>query len=73
MRHGRLALAGALICFLVFFANVALGAAGQAAPMGDVTEMLVLFAASILFVIGVLIREAEAGAGKGAAEPNQDH
>lgn len=62
-RHGRPALMGALICFLAFFANVAMGAAGVGAPLGDVAEMLTLFAAALLFVIGVLAREAEA-AGK---------
>lgn len=55
----RLALAGALLLFLLFFANVATGAAGMQVFLGDVTEMLVLFASCTLFVIGVLIREAK--------------
>ncbi len=72
LRHGRTVLAGALICFLAFFGNVALGAAGRGAPLGDIAEMLTLFAASLLFVAGVLIREAEAAARNGSDEPNKD-
>lgn len=44
--------------FLVFAANVAMGAFANAAFMGDVAEMLVLFLATILFVIAILRREA---------------
>jgi len=57
---GRLPLIGALICFLAFFGNVTLGAAGLGAPLGDVAEMLTLFLACLLFVAGVLQREAAA-------------
>ncbi|RLK11120.1 hypothetical protein [Ruegeria conchae] len=45
--------------FIVFFANVALGAFGGGAFLGDVGEMLVLFAASILFVVAILKQEAD--------------
>lgn len=55
---GTPALLGALVCFVVFFANVALGAAGLQVLLGDVAEMLTLFASAILFVVGVLAREA---------------
>ena len=55
---GRPALLGALACFVVFFGNVSMGAAGLGAPLGDVAEMLTLFAAAVLFVAGVLVREA---------------
>lgn len=48
-----------LIVFAVFFANVALGAFANAAVLGDVGEMLVLFAAAILFVIAILKKEAD--------------
>ena len=58
IREGRIALAGALICFVVFFANVAAGAAGYGVFFGDVAEMLALFAAVLLFVAGVLMLEA---------------
>lgn len=44
--------------FAVFAANVALGASGSTQYLGDVGEMLVLFAASIAFVIATLKREA---------------
>ena len=58
---GGPALIGALLCFLFFFGNVALGAAGAGVILGDVAEMMTLFAASILFVVGVLAREAAEG------------
>ena len=63
-RTGTPSLIGALICFLGFFGNVALGAAGLGAVLGDVAEMLMLFAAAVLFVIGVLAREAAARDGE---------
>ena len=58
--RGGVPLIGALLLFLLFFGNVSAGAAGLGAPLGDVAEMLMLFASTILFVIGVLIREAAA-------------
>ncbi len=58
---GGPALFGALLCFLAFFGNVALGAAWHEAVLGDLAEMLTLFAAAILFVAGVLAREAAEG------------
>lgn len=48
-----------LIVFLVYFANVAAGAFWDRVVFGDVGEMLVLFAASILFVIAILKKEAD--------------
>lgn len=45
--------------FVVYFANVALGAFTDSAFLGDVGEMLVLFAASLLFVITILQKEAD--------------
>ncbi len=48
-----------LTVFIVYFANVALGAYTRNPFLGDVGEMLVLFAASILFVIAILKKEAE--------------
>lgn len=59
-RHGRPALFGALICFVIYFSNVAFGAAGRGVFLGDLGEMLLLFAAAVLFVAGTLTREAEA-------------
>lgn len=58
-------LAASIIVFGVFFANVALGAFGGGAFLGDVGEMLVLFAASILFVVAILKREAAETGKKG--------
>lgn len=54
----RLTLTGALLCFAIFFANVALGAAGKGAFLGDVSEMLLLLLSAVLFVAGALAREA---------------
>ena len=52
-------LAASIIVFIIYFTNVALGAFANAAVLGDVGEMLVLFAASILFVIAILKKEAD--------------
>lgn len=52
-------LAASLIVFVIYFANVALGAFAGSAFLGDVQEMLVLFAASILFVVAILKKEAD--------------
>ncbi len=47
------------IVFAVFFLNVALGAFADSAFLGDVGEMLVLFSASVLFVVAILKKEAD--------------
>ncbi|SDW22341.1 hypothetical protein SAMN05444358_101256 [Ruegeria halocynthiae] len=47
----------AVALFAVFVVNVALGALSSSPFLGDVGEMLVLFAASIFFVVAVLRRE----------------
>ncbi|WP_120498995.1 hypothetical protein [Roseovarius sp. EL26] len=52
-------LAASLAVFIVYFTNVALGAFAGSAFLGDVGEMLVLFAASILFVVAILKKEAD--------------
>ena len=51
-------LIASLIVFAIYFGNVALGAFGGAAFLGDVGEMLVLGVAAILFVVAILQREA---------------
>ncbi|MEL6282136.1 MAG: hypothetical protein AAFQ73_05210 [Pseudomonadota bacterium] len=61
---GRLPLLCALICFSAFFGNVAMGAAGQQVFLGDIAEMLTLFLSALLFVVGVLKREADAAQDK---------
>jgi len=43
----------------VFFSNVALGAFADSAFLGDIGEMLVLFLASLLFVVAILKKEAD--------------
>lgn len=55
--HGRLALIGCLVLLAVFGANIASGKINNELFMSDVGEALTLFAASILFVIGVVRRE----------------
>jgi hypothetical protein len=52
-------LAASIVVFVVYFANVALGALAGSAVLSDVGEMLVLFAASILFVVAILQKEAD--------------
>ena len=58
IRYGRMLLIAALLFFLVFFGSVAMGAAGFGPVFNDVTEMLTLLVAVLLFVAGVLILEA---------------
>ncbi|NCO16008.1 MAG: hypothetical protein COY86_04495 [Rhodobacterales bacterium CG_4_10_14_0_8_um_filter_70_9] len=57
-RLAAASLALALIAFVVFFTNVAFGAARKGVFLGDVAEMAILLTAAVLFVIGVLAREA---------------
>ena len=52
-------LAGSIAVFVVYFANVALGAFAGSAFLGVVGEMVVLFAAAILFVVAILQKEAD--------------
>ena len=59
-----MALGLAAVLFAVFVANVVLGAMSGAKFLGDVSEMLVLFAASIAFVASILRREVAAKATK---------
>jgi hypothetical protein len=54
------AFALAALLFAVFVASVLGGAFGLGFRLGDVPEMLTLFAAVICFVIGILGREAAA-------------
>lgn len=54
-----MAMAIAIVLFLVFIANVASGALANAGFLTDVQEMLLLFAASIAFVVVILKREAD--------------
>ena len=51
-----LAISGAI--FAIFVANVLMGALARAPFLGDVGEMLTLFAASVAFVVAILMREA---------------
>ena len=52
-------LLGSILLFAVFATNVALGASTGSPFLGDVGEMLVLFAASALFVVAILKKEAD--------------
>ena len=51
-------LTAAVALFVVFALNVVAGALGRTPFLGDVGEMLLLFAASVAFVVAVLRREA---------------
>lgn len=59
----RLAGIASFAAFAAFFANVASGALLRASFLSDMTEMLLLCAASALFVVLILIREKLAGKG----------
>jgi hypothetical protein len=59
-RNGTGLLLIALVIFLIYFGNVALGAADQSRFLTDVMEMLTLLLSVIFFVAGVLIKEANA-------------
>ncbi|AZV78917.1 hypothetical protein EBB79_14255 [Parasedimentitalea marina] len=50
-------LALALLLFAVFGSNVILGSMGMGVFLGDVSEMLILLAASIIFVAAILKKE----------------
>lgn len=52
-------LAASIVVFVIYFANVALGAFAGIVFFGDVGEMLVLFGAVILFVVAILQKEAD--------------
>ncbi|MCE8009021.1 hypothetical protein [Aestuariivita sp.] len=49
----------AILCVCAFTANVIVGAVGDAPLVGNVAEMLILFAAAIAFSAGILQREAQ--------------
>ena len=53
-----MALALAVAIFAVFAANVVLSSFGGTPFLGDIGEMLTLFAASVAFVAAILKREA---------------
>lgn len=71
--RARKAFAGAAACFALFCANVAAGALGEGAFLRDLYEMLILLAAVLLFVVGILAREAAAVRTKqaGLAQPDK--
>lgn len=50
-------LKSSLFVFIIFFLNVALGAFADASFLGDVGEMMVLFSASVMFVVAILKQE----------------
>ena len=50
----------AVVFFGLYVANVFLGALARNAFMGDVSEMIVLFLASIAFTVAILKRETDA-------------
>ena len=61
---GTTALALALILFVGFFANVLVGAVGNGEVLDDVEQMILLLVSATAFVVGILVREAEARYGE---------
>lgn len=59
----------AAILLAAFIANVILGASSNSAILGNVGEMLLLLTASIVFVVGILKKEADVKAEAAKAEP----
>ena len=57
-KNGTTAFALALLFFAVFAIDVAMGAFRVGAFLNDVSEMLMLFAAVVCFVVGILARAA---------------
>ncbi|MEL6234695.1 MAG: hypothetical protein AAFR46_09820 [Pseudomonadota bacterium] len=57
-----MALIAAAALFVVFLANILIGASGGTAFLNDVGEMLVLFGATLCFVVLILQQEATASA-----------
>lgn len=57
-KNGTSAFALALLLFAVFAINVAMGALRAGVFLNDVSEMLMLFAAVICFVVGIIARAA---------------
>jgi hypothetical protein len=60
----------ALMLFLAFTVNVAIGAISDGPIVGNVGELLMLLAASVSFVVGILQEETKAK--KGAQSPDTD-
>lgn len=58
-KSGRLPVTAAIVLFVIYFSNVALGATGSKPVLGDIAEMLTLLASAILFAIGTLQMEAQ--------------
>ena len=54
-----MSLIASVIVFVLYFANVSLGAFTGNAVLGDVGEMLMLLVATILFVVAIVKKEAE--------------
>ena len=57
------------LVFGVFILNVTLGAIAETTILGDVGEMLVLFVATIFFVVAILKKEAGAKNEKASDQP----
>jgi Kef-type K+ transport system membrane component KefB len=65
---GHFALGLSLLVFAIYFLSVLFGGPmGRKPLMSDVSEMLVLFVAVVLFVAGTLAREAQEKAAKAEA------
>ncbi|MDU8911586.1 hypothetical protein [Aestuariicoccus sp. MJ-SS9] len=67
-----MALIGAIIFFVIFAANVALGSATGEPFLSDIGEMLVLMVAAVLFVVAILKKEADHKAAQQNPKGGQD-
>lgn len=59
LRGRKMWLAISCVVFGIFAGNVVLGSTLRISFLGDVGEMLVLFAAAICFVVAILQKEAD--------------
>ena len=70
---GRVSLRLSLLVFAIFFLNVLIGGPlGRKPWMSDLWEMLTLFLAVLLFVVGTICREAHSIRGDTAKESGAD-
>lgn len=65
---GNICLLLALAGFLIFFADVALGAMRAGDFLNDIAEMLTLLAVAVMFVVGILTKESEQKTHQGRTE-----
>ena len=68
-----MAFIAAAVLLAAFVGNVVIGATTNAAPLGNVSEMLLLLASSIFFVVAILKKESDAKAEAGVDKVQGGH